>query len=167
MKIFRQDYYFKKNSGRAKCIAGPTSLKSCRAMARRAIPIAHSMLDGWRWMGSRMEFVYKYEYIWCIRLNDIILKSSQDKEEHSRSIHDLHRLLMVCGLLVVEHPETREDREHHLLLHLDDVLRQRVHQCALLTCRRDRVLGVHLFLLNRQARRTFNNASFKFTCIRQ
>ena len=33
----------KKNSGRAKFIAGPTSLKSGRAMALRAIPIAHSM----------------------------------------------------------------------------------------------------------------------------
>ena len=34
---------FKKIFGRAKCIAGPTSLKSGRAMALRAIPIAHSM----------------------------------------------------------------------------------------------------------------------------
>ena len=44
MKYLDKLTILKKNSGRAKCIAGPTSLKSGGAMARRAIPIAHSMV---------------------------------------------------------------------------------------------------------------------------
>ena len=46
MKIFRQvDNFKKKIFGRAKYIAGPTSLKSGRAMALLALPIAHFMKE--------------------------------------------------------------------------------------------------------------------------
>ena len=78
-----------------------------------------------------------------------LVKLRSKKEERSRSAEIRANCQLLVGLLVLEHHEAREDREHHLLLHLDDVLRQRVHQRALLTGRRYRVLGVHLLLLTR------------------
>ena len=49
-------WQFLKQFGRAKCIAGPTTLKSGRAMALLALPIAHSMA------GTYSRFVFSVYY---------------------------------------------------------------------------------------------------------